>query len=107
MTEKTLVSNAFQAFLTETPDHAGAWMEVVKGHSAASALDPKTAELIYVAVLAVARLESGIPFHVKQAKALGATREEITSAILTGLPAVGHAVIQSLPTALQAFDAEA
>ncbi|WP_459476520.1 carboxymuconolactone decarboxylase family protein [Clostridium saccharoperbutylacetonicum] len=57
-----------------------------------------------MAVLASARLESGIPFHVKQAKHLGASREEIISSILVGLPAVGNVVIQALPIALSAFD---
>lgn len=49
-------------------------------------------------------LESGIPFHVKSAKEHGATRDEIKSAILLGLPAVGNTVIKALPIALQAFD---
>ena len=34
----------------------------------------------------------------------GATREEIISAILVGLPAAGHVVTQSLPVALEAYD---
>ncbi len=55
-------------------------------------------------MLAAARLNSGIPFHVASAKQNGATREEIISAVLIGLPAVGNAVIQSLPVALDAFD---
>lgn len=46
----------------------------------------------------------GLPFHVKHAKSLGATREEIISAISVGLPAVGNAVIQSLPEAIKAYD---
>lgn len=100
------ISNAFQAFLSEAPEHAQAWMATVQGLDQASALDKKTGELAYIAVLAAQRLTSGIPFHVKSAKALGATREEIISAILIGLPAVGNAVIQSLPSALEAFDGE-
>lgn len=106
MNEKSLLSNAFQTFITEAPKHQAAWMEAVKGLDNASELDPKTAELSYIAVLAALRLEGGVPFHVKQAKALGATRQEVISAILVGLPAAGNAVIQVLPTALQAFDSE-
>jgi alkylhydroperoxidase/carboxymuconolactone decarboxylase family protein YurZ len=48
---------------------------------------------------------SGIPFHVVSAKKLGATKDEIISAILVGLPAVGHIVTQALPSAIQAYDA--
>ena len=48
----------------------------------------------------------GLPFHVKMAKSLGATREEIISAVLVGLPATGNIVVQALPIALAAFDDE-
>jgi alkylhydroperoxidase/carboxymuconolactone decarboxylase family protein YurZ len=39
--------------------------------------------------------------HAKQA---GASRDEVISAILVGLPAAGHVVTQVLPAALQAYD---
>ena len=99
------VSDAFQVFLTQTPDHARVWMEAVKGLDEASALDDLMAEIAYVAVLSALRMTSGIPFHVSAAKALGATREQIASAVLLGLPAAGNAVTQSLPVALDAYDA--
>ena len=99
-------SPAFTAFFNEAPDQAQAWMAMVKTTAAASALDGKTQALAYLAVLAALRLESGIPFHVAHAKQLGATRAEIISAILVGLPAAGHAVTQVLPLAIQYFDAE-
>jgi AhpD family alkylhydroperoxidase len=74
---KPSVSNAFQTFMTEAPEHSKAWMEVVQKLDMASKLDKKTEELAYIAVLAAVRLESGISFHVKQAKEHGASREEI------------------------------
>ncbi len=98
------VSNAFQTFLSEAPGHAKAWMGAVRGLDEASALDKKTEELAYLAVLAAQRLTSGIPFHVASARAAGATREEIIAAVLIGLPAVGNTVIEALPIALDAFD---
>lgn len=103
---KPLVSNAFQAFMNEAPKHAKAWMEAVQKLDNASALDKKTEELAYIAVLAAAKLETGIPFHVKQAKAKGASREEIISVVLVGLPAVGNVVTAALPIALEAYDNE-
>jgi alkylhydroperoxidase/carboxymuconolactone decarboxylase family protein YurZ len=99
------VSNAFQMFLQEAPDHAKAWMGAARGLDQASALDKKTEALAYLAVLAAQRLTSGIPFHVAEAKAAGATRQEIISAVLVGLPAAGNTVIEALPVALAAFDA--
>jgi alkylhydroperoxidase/carboxymuconolactone decarboxylase family protein YurZ len=98
------ISPAYAAFFAEAPKHSKAWMEMVKTVSAASALDEKTQALAYLSVLAAMRMESGIPFHVAQAKKLGVTRDEVISAILIGLPAVGHAVTQVLPTALETFD---
>jgi alkylhydroperoxidase/carboxymuconolactone decarboxylase family protein YurZ len=98
------VSNAFETFGKEAVEHHTAWMEAVQKLDKASALDKKTEELAYIAVLAATRLESGIPFHVKMAKLSGATRDEIISSILIGLPAVGNIVIQALPIALTAFD---
>ena len=98
------VSPAFQTFLTEAPAHSQAWMQAVRDLEAASALDKKTGELAYLAVLATLRLESGVPFHVRLAKAAGATRAEVLSALLVGLPAAGNAVTQCLPAALAAFE---
>lgn len=100
------VSNSFQVFLKEAPEHAKAWMEGVQKLDAASSLDGKTGEIAYISVLAAVGLESGIPFHVKRAKALGASREDVKSAVLLGLPAVGNRVVKALPIALEAFDEE-
>lgn len=99
------VSQAYQAFMNEAPDHAHAWNGAVQGLAVASALDVKTHRLAYLAVLAALRLESGVPFHVHLAKEAGASRAEIISAILVGLPAAGLGVTQVLPAALAAYDA--
>lgn len=102
--QNKLISGAFQAFMSEAPEHAGAWGELVQSLGRATALDPKSSALAYLAVLAALRLESGIPFHVKAAISAGASREEIVSAILVGLPVAGHVVTQSLPAALRTLD---
>jgi len=78
---------------------------MVQGLAHASALEGKTSALAYLAVLAALRLESGIPFHVQSAKRSGATREEVISAILLGLPAAGLCVTQALPAAIAVYDA--
>ena len=106
MSDNNTVSNAFQTFMTEAPEHAQAWGGMVQGLAGASALDAKTSALAYLSVLAALRLESGIPFHVQMAKKAGASRDEVISAILLGLPAAGHSVTQVLPTAVAVYDAE-
>ena len=76
----------------------------VQGLGKASALDAKTQALAYLAVLAALRLESGVPFHVVHARELGASRNEVISAVLVGLPAAGNGVTQVLPAAIRAYD---
>lgn len=90
--------------MKEAPRHAEAWLDAVKSLDRADALDKKTGELAYIAVLAAMRLTSGTPFHVEQARKHGATRDEVISAVLIGLPAAGNGVIQSLPAAIEAYD---
>jgi alkylhydroperoxidase/carboxymuconolactone decarboxylase family protein YurZ len=101
----TLISKAYQTFMAEAPEHAGAWSSAVRGLAGATALDEKTSALAYLAVLAALRLGNGVPFHVRAAKQAGATRDEIISAVLVGLPAAGNAVTECLPDAIASFDA--
>ena len=98
------VSDAFRLFLDECPRQAAAWMHAVENLAQASALDEKTAALAYLAVLAALRLDSGVPFHVAHAKRAGASREEVLSAVLIGLPAAGNGVTAVLPAALRAYE---
>lgn len=102
---QNLIGHAFQTFLSEAPRHAEIWNKTIQGLASVSALDQKTGELAFLAVLAALRLETGVPFHVKLAKEAGATREEVISAVLVGIPAAGHCVTRVLPVALEAYDA--
>ncbi|MBV7534730.1 carboxymuconolactone decarboxylase family protein [Duganella sp. sic0402] len=98
------ISKAYAMFTQEAPAQAQAWMQTVKELDKASALDKKTEELAYIAVLAALGNTSGIPFHVLSAKSLGASRQEVISAVLLGLPAAGAVVISALPAAVEAYD---
>lgn len=98
------VSDGFMMFIKEGGPVSAAFMEMVTKASESSALDKKTGELAYIAVLAATRMTGGLDFHVRSAKTLGATRDEVISAVLTGLPAVGLAVIEALPAALRGYD---
>ena len=100
------ISLAFQTFMSDAPQHAQAWATLVQELGEASALDKKTQALAYLAVLAALGRESGIPFHVDLARQAGASREEMISAILIGLPAAGHGDTQVLPTAVAAYDTQ-
>lgn len=99
-----MISESFKVFMENAPEYQNAQMQFIKNISEISKLDKKTDALSYLSVLASARLESGIPFHVMEAKKAGATRDEVISSILVGLPAVGNCVIQSLPIAIKTYD---
>lgn len=98
------VTNSFSLFMTETPEAGKAYMDMVMKQSQASALDKKTHELAYISVLSAIRMTSGLNFHVKSAKELGATRDEVKSAVLVGLPVAGITLVDALEVALNAYD---
>ena len=100
------VSNGFQMFMEENSRTGKAYMEMVMQLSQESALDEKTRELAYISVLSAVKMCGGLDFHVKSARELGASRNEIKSAVLVGLPAVGITVIDAFEAALKAYDQE-
>lgn len=98
------VSPAFQIFMEKTPGFSDPWMKMTHQLAEASALDPKTRELTYLAVLAAMGAESGMPFHVQQALGKGATPDEILSAVLVGLPVAGHSITRCLPAVMEGLE---
>jgi alkylhydroperoxidase/carboxymuconolactone decarboxylase family protein YurZ len=99
------ISQAFETFSRETPDQTQAWATLVQELGRVSTLESKSGQLAYISVLAALNRTSGIPFHVISAREAGATRDEIISAVLLGLPAAGNVETQALPVALETYDA--
>lgn len=75
--------------LKEAPKVGEAFFAFTKAIRESSNLDPKTMELILVGIFAAHRGLRGIGTHVERAKAAGATKDEILSAILLATPVVG------------------
>ena len=94
----------FNCFMEESSEVGKAYIDMILQQEKASALDNKTRELAYIAVLAATGNMGGLLYHVHSAKKLGASRDEVKSAILVGLPAVGLTIIDPLEAALKAFD---
>ena len=70
-------------------------------------LDPKTRELIALAVAITLRCDGCITVHTAAAKKLGATKEEIAEALGVGISVnAGPAIVYSTRT-LDAFDSTA
>ena len=91
------VSDGFQLFLSETDGIGEAFMGTVFQLSEKSQLDHKTHELAYISVLVATRLYGGLPFHIQRSMQLGASANEIRSAMLVPLPVVGIQVAEALP----------
>ncbi|MBE6832766.1 MAG: carboxymuconolactone decarboxylase family protein [[Clostridium] sporosphaeroides] len=91
------VTNGFELLMTETNGVGQAFMDAVFQMSEKSALEKKTQELAYIAVLVSTRMYGGLPFHIHRAAELGASKEEIKSAMLVPLPIVGIQVADALP----------
>lgn len=91
------VSNGFELFMKETNGVGQAFMDAIVKLSEQSCLDKKVHELSYISVLVTAKMFGGLPFHIEQAKMLGASEDEIKSAILLPMPIVGLNVAEALP----------
>ena len=94
----------FNCFMKETGEVGKEYINMIMQQEKSSALDRKTHELAYISVLSATKIMGGLVYHVKSAKKLGASRDEVKSAILVGLPAVGLNIIDPLEAALEAYD---
>lgn len=90
-------TNGFEIFLKQTDGVGTAFMEAVMKLSENSALDEKVHELAYISCLTAVRMYGGLPYHIARAKELGATEEQIKSAILVPMPLIGVQVAEALP----------
>lgn len=91
------VTNGFEIFMKDTDGIGEAFMHAVTQEAKVSALDAKTQELAYIAVLVASKMYQGLPFHIQHAKDCGATRQEIKSAMLVPFPIMGLQVAEALP----------
>ena len=99
-----LMSDTFHLYLSESERLGEAWRTASQNFGSVSGLDKKTESLAFLAVLSALRHDSGIKFHVGAAKEAGASREEVSSAVLVGIFALGNVVTRALALALQAYD---
>lgn len=91
-------------FGQEFPETAAAHMALVPARAEESALDPKTTHLAYLAVRSAAGTTSGIDFHVGPATQSGAADDEIRSAALVAMQAVGLRTLDGLAAVCAALD---
>lgn len=93
-----------QKLQQEKPGVAGAVVQLRKAIGEASALDPKTSNLVAVGIGTALRNPDVVTGHIKLAKEAGASRDEVISAILLALPSGGvPAALTALPLAWEIY----
>jgi 4-carboxymuconolactone decarboxylase len=79
----------FLAFTSKYPEVAKAYSELGDAVHNAGPLDERTRALVKCAVSGASRLEGGFHAHVRKARQVGITKEEIQHVVLLTLPTVG------------------
>jgi len=87
------------------PEVAGAFHRLTKAATVDGALDPKTKELIALAIGIAARCDGCLAYHARAAARLGATREEIVETVGVAVYMGGGPSMIYGAEALAAFDA--
>lgn len=93
------------ALFKAAPDAMRGHRQVTQAAQAPRALDPKVTELMALAIAIVQRCEGCVVYHVKQAAAHGATREELADAIAVAIEMGGGPATVYGADALAAWDA--
>jgi alkylhydroperoxidase/carboxymuconolactone decarboxylase family protein YurZ len=97
--------NPMEIFRSEAPGVADAFNGLIKAIVAQEGLDQKTKQLIYIAMKASAGDAMAVRAHLPMAKEAGATREEVSGAILMTLTVSGvRGVVTCLPEAVRFFE---
>ncbi len=103
----TVQQNPMEVFQREAPEVAAAFGGLIQALVASKGIDPKTKQLIYIAMKAAMGDGAAVTAHVPMAKAAGATKAEVVDAILMTLTASGvRGVVTCLPGAVRQFENE-
>lgn len=99
------MKSTLNIFQQEAPEVAKAFDGLVDALKSTTGLDAKTKQLVYIGLKSSTGDSTAVFFHVKMAKKLGATRDEIKGTILITLTVCGLKGVSScLQTALEAYD---
>lgn len=105
MEQDRIGDNPMELFQREAPEVAKAFNGLIEAIVASRGLDAKTKQLIYIAIKASTGDEKAVMAHVPMAIRCGATREEVTDAILMTLTVSGiRGVVSCLPGTIRMFD---
>jgi len=98
------IKSKYMYMVKDGGETGAAYFDFFKLAEEKTALDPKTFQFVYLAYLAADGIVEGVKRHVMEAKEAGATREEIQSVMLTGLPVSGAKLQDVYVAAMEAYD---
>jgi AhpD family alkylhydroperoxidase len=97
--------NPFQIFQDEFPELAGRFNDLVYAQRSLKGMDPKTKQLVNIAIQTANRNPMGVKMHSFMAKKQGASRDEILGAVVLNLHLSGLSnVLDCLPSALEGLE---
>lgn len=100
-----MTSNPFELLMQECPAIAGAYGALVQAQAATDALDSVTKQLINIAIQTAQKNPAGVRHHAAMARAVGAGREAVISAVVMNLHLSGLGpVLVSLPAAIEGWE---
>jgi AhpD family alkylhydroperoxidase len=98
-------TNPYELFQKEFPEIATRFNELVEAQKSLEGLDSKTKQLINIAIQTANKNPAGVKLHAFMAKNEGATRKEITGAVVLNLHHSGlSSVLNCLPAAVEGFE---
>lgn len=102
---QTEAQDPYEVFERELPQLAQRFDAIVQAQIELPGLDPKTKQLVNIAIQTANRNARGVMWHAMMARRIGATREEVVGAVAMNLHLSGlAAVLESLPAALEGFE---
>jgi len=98
--------NPYELFQRECPELAERFNSLIEVQKSLNGLDPKTKQLINIAIQTATRNPRGVKMHAMMAHSIGATRDEIIGAVVMNLHLTGLVtVLECLPAALEGLEA--
>lgn len=98
------VSGQLASLRSSTPDVMKAFSDLGRAATAPGALDPKTKELIALALSVAVRCDPCIGFHTQALVKLGATRQEVDEALGVATYMGGGPSLMYAASAVASFD---
>lgn len=93
-------------FVANTGKAGDAFLNMCQVSQTEHALDEKTFQLVYIGYLTAIKQYDGLEIHTKILKDLGATWDEVQSAILCGLPCLGVSLLEAYEIAKNAYESK-